>query len=220
MYMESPEQWRERQKIKAEEENKEYFYQVSEHFGEALDKLGVFNSLYYERLGDGITCYMSLKKYPNVFTSFRYSIDNIPQTITFDVYMHMFKWSRVSIPFIGFLDMVGFEPPKKKTIWNRIFKKREKKHIPKLFTYEKLEYLIEENIRNYGYDLEPGLFHFESPGLSISLDWNKDEAKKFLDCDKSVYYAYDGDKVVEYIIEPNYCQKKLMKLYVGDYEQF
>lgn len=215
--METPEQWRERQKRNAEEENRKYFLEVSKHFGEAIDKLGIFNSFYYGNYGDGISCLLSLKKYPNVYACFRYAIDCIPTSIMFQCYMYEHKWSKIYVPFLDFLDMVGFKPEKPKTFLDNLFNRKQEEHTPRFFTKDKLMWMIETDIKTYGFNLKPEMFRFETPDLSF--DWCKEEAGKYIKTPKSIAYSMEDGNLKQYVIQPEQMQKKLIKLFTGDYEK-
>ena len=78
-------------------------------------------------------------------------------------------------------------------------------------------WMIETDIKTYGFNLKPEMFRFETPDLSF--DWCKEEAGKYIKTPKSISYSMEDGNLKQYVIQPEQIQKKLIKLFTGDYEK-
>ena len=227
----SHEEMIELEKVRAQEINRQYFWHVYCELTKYIKETKLFNILELNSLSTGCSCYLSYKKYPNVWTLFDYSIDNPFPKLSFQCYIHEHKWAKFEVQFTNFLQMVGFmETPIKKVHWfNRIqyalwpraeglFKNE---HYEPFLTPEKLEWLIEQTIANQQYKLDPYKLHYEQDG--ITFDLNQEEAEKYLKKDSLYYYNDINDNKIEikYIkIKPDSIQEKLIYMFTKEYIDF
>lgn len=188
-YYYHPVDWNAINKAQARESNEKYFKYAEEVLLDKIRATGLFNIFSFQPLGLGVKCYLTSRKYPNVYAMFELSENNITNQITFECYIHEKKLVRFDVSLIQFLSMVGFHGPKIKwKWWEKLFLGcRDAKPSEPLVSIKQFEDLMERAIQNQGYRLEPFKFHLEYS--TRVYDWDVEEAKKYSEHPEVLLYT-------------------------------
>ena len=98
------ERWRESQKAKAKERNRQWFLHLGKVLKDKLNDIG-FNAIVTET--NGVICFATSRKYPNLYTSFYIGENDMPGTITWKYYINKDHWYSYIVSLMEFMDMIG-----------------------------------------------------------------------------------------------------------------
>lgn len=164
----------------------------------------IFNFIPLSYEGDcGYTCYLGLKKYPNVYAVFEYNLTNITNDVVFQYYIDEKHFINYSIPLYCFFALIHFNDNDK---------------------YFSEEYFY-GNIKKIVGDIETDRFY-----ISEDISFDKNNAERFLNYRSYVLYKITDDSldidienktcfinnIKTTYFEPNELQHKLILLWLSD----
>lgn len=97
--------------LKAKEANEQWLKSLKSKFIERFNALG-FNIIAMDSLSYGARCFVASRKYPNLYSSFEVSLDNVTNSVTWKCYLKERHWSTFDVSLINLLSMLGMMPNK------------------------------------------------------------------------------------------------------------
>lgn len=223
LYNDSHTNWDAINNAKARESNEKYFKAAEKELPDKIRATGLFNVLMLPKPIDpygGIACYLTSKKYPNIFAHYVFSSEHSIRPIEFRCYITEHKWTNFHISDIQFLNMVGFNGPTVTYKWwqKLFFGCTEPKPAPKIFTKEQFEDLMERAIKSQGYYLQPYKFHLEYN--TMTYDWDIEEAKKYSSQKEVLLYTLStptAERPIQDIIQHKICYNQYQWLLLQNF---
>lgn len=199
--------------MKAKESNREWLKSLEKKFVKAFDK-NDFNIMTFEPLTYGVKCFVTSRKYPNLYASIEITEDNITNDVVFRYYVNEKKWNDMHIDITKLMMMFGItnesEKPKR---WNLFRKKKADAHT---FTIDQFWETFDCMIRLCDTTPIPYKFKYESDNLI--LDIGKDDAENwFPNGNESVIYWADKDTIRHSEISLDNTQRTLLQMFKTDF---
>lgn len=163
--------WARMGELKAKEANEQWHKSLKSKFIERFNALG-FNIIAMNSLSYGARCFVASRKYPNLYSSFEVSLDNVTNSVTWKCYLKERHWSTFDVSLTNLLSMLGMMPKVTKKVG--LFGLFRKEVLPEpLMSLEQFYETAEMSFKGIGVTPTPYKFIYE--------DNNDDEIHEELD---------------------------------------
>jgi len=174
--------WARMGELKAKEANEQWHKSLKSKFIERFNALG-FNIIAMDSLSYGARCFVASRKYPNLYSSFEVSLDNVTNSVTWKCYLKERHWSTFDVSLTNLLSMLGMMSKVTKKVGLFGLFRKEVSPEP-LMSLEQFYETAEMSFKEIGVTPTPYKFIYE--------DNNDDEIHEELDRDTNWFsYHYE-----------------------------